>query len=332
VKRIQTALWPLCLLLIALPAHADGTLVVGDRVLLRQGPSARGYCSAAGSGAEVECDRVLTKVLSGYTYGKGYLVGGLTGESPRTLAAAGVLHVETIGGALPGGDFALAAIDGVLGGSQLQRLRFTLLDAQSMFMCRDAQSGQLVPPVIGMLSRACLPTSMTAFDLGLLAMQWDVASDRLMAEWLHVGPAIELLQDGFGYAHLLRSIGIGLPFDVRSVQRLGASRVGGTSLGFGARLSAFYRSPHWEARIQLRHRLALFGGAGALHDNLLDGELRLLHNFFLSDAIALQAGVSIRGSWSQRPEEAFLLWSAATRRWSAFAGLYLGWVHESPGI
>jgi hypothetical protein len=242
------------------------------------------------------------------------------------------LHLDLAAGSLPGGELALAAIDGVLGDRDTSRLRFTLFDGQSLFVCRDAQTGELAAPIAAMFSRDCRPTSMAAIDAGLLAMQWDFISDRLMAEWLHLGPAIELLQNGFGYAHLSRGIGLGVPFDVRSISRVAERSISGTSLGFGLRLTAFYRSPQWETRVSLRQRTALVGGSGALRDNTFEAELRLIHNFFVSDAVALQAGISLRGAFSQRPAEAFVLWSSAAQRYSAFAGVHLGWVHEAPDI
>ena len=310
-------------------------MVLGERELFREGPAERGYCDEAGSGSEVECDRVLTKVLAGYSYGRGSVSGGLTIDPSSGFAAAsgvGSLRISLVSAALPGGALALATLDGALGDAHTRRLRATLVDAEGLFFCSDAQSGSLVLPVWGMFTRACEPNAVLAIDLGLLAMQWDTVSNRLLGEWVRFGPAVELLGNGFGYAHLWRSIELALPFDLRTLNQLERHRGAETSLGAGLRVSAFYRTPQWETRLSVRHRTALVGGAGALRDNSIEGELAMLHNFFFTDAVVLQAGLAVRACWSQHPERTFAVWASANRHATAFAGFHLGWVHEAPDI
>ena len=263
---------------VAASAHADGALVLRERTLLQEGPRERGYCDAAGTGSEVECQRVMAKVLSGYSYARGHVLGGLAVDpeagfdQPVGLAT---LHVSAISAALPGGELAVGTLDGVLGNVGTRRLRLTLVEAQDLFFCSDAQSGALRAPLFGMFSYACRPTALAALDVSLATLQWDVATKRMMVEWVHLGPALELLGNGFAYAHVLRSLTLGLPLDVRTLQGGTARPGGGTSLGASLRLFALYRSRQWETRIALRERTALLGGAGPLRDNTLEGELRL---------------------------------------------------------
>jgi hypothetical protein len=315
------------LLHVATIARADGVMTLRDRELFRVGAPARGYCAA---GASVdECDQIKTKVLSGYDYLRGQLSVGVTANpKPHAVAA---LRISVASGALPGGDITVGTVEGALSDPDLRRLRLTLLDAKGLFVCHDAHSGRLVAPVTGMFSSECLPNASMAFDAGLGTLQWDLATEHLSSEWLHAGPAWELLANGLGQAHLLRSVMIGLPFDLRSTLH-GAGGGSPTSLGVGVRLDAFYRTPHWETRLELQHRTALAGGAGLRHDNALQGELRLLHNFFLTDAVVVQAGLSLRGVWAQRPRDAFVVWAAVDRRWQGYAGIYVGWLYEPPPI
>lgn len=296
------------------------------RELFREGPAERGYCSASRS--PEECERAMTKTLSGYSYGRGHAEGGL-GTEP---AATGALHMSTVSAALPGGHIELATVDAALSNGSVRRLRATLLDAQGLFFCRDTRSGELVAPFIGMLTRACAPDAVFAVDAGLLAVQWDLATDRVVSEWVRLGPALELLGNGLGYAHALRSIEVGVPFDVRSIHDGASPADSDTTFGAGLRISALLRTPRWEARASARHRTALAGGAGALHDNNVEGELLLLHNFFLSDALVMQAGVALRASYGQAPRHGFAIWASLDERASAFAGVHLGWVHEPPRI
>jgi hypothetical protein len=302
----------------------------GDRVLFRNGAAQRDYCSAEAS--PDECDRVKTKVLSGYGYLRGHVVGGvLSDPHGRDTTGSADLRVSVSSGALPGGDMAVASFEGVLDLHGLQRLRASLLEAEGLFFCRDAQSGRISPPVVGMFTRECAPNAVVALDVGLVALQWDVPSGRVLAEWLRAGPALELLGNGLGYAHLLRSVIIALPFDLRSV--LGdAHSADPTSLGAGLRLGTFFRTPHWETRLDLRYRTALAGGAGLTHDNAVHAEIRLLHNFFLVDAVVVQAGVTLRGLWAQRPQDAFVAWATTDEHWAGFVGLYFGWISEPPNL
>lgn len=310
-------------------------MTYGERVLLRAGPKERAYCSAEAAGAPEECDRALTKVLSGYSYGRGAVAGGLGGEQGPgwvSPSAVGTLHVSVASAALPGGDIALASLDAAWSSRDVRRVRVTVLDAQGLFVCRDTLGRTLAPPLVGMLTRACAGDGVFALDAGLLAIQWDLASHRVIGEWARLGPAFELLGNGLSYAHALRSIELGLPFDLRSAHA-GADRAeNDLTLGAGLRASAFVRSPHWEARAWARHRAALVGGAGARRDNSVEGEVLMLHNFFVSDALVMQAGVSLRASWSQVRDHGFSSWASSERHTSLFAGLYLGWVHEAPAI
>jgi len=310
-------------------------MIQRNRELFREGPAERGYCTAEGGGTDAECDRVMSKVLSGYNYARGHVTGGIAIDPSSGFAAASgqaSLQVSLISADLPGGTVALAKIDGVVGDAGTRRLRATLVDGEGLFFCRDAQSGRLVAPVFGMFTRQCQPDAVFALDLGLLAMQWDTATNRLVGEWLRFGPAVELLGNGFGYAHIGRSIELGVPFDLRSVNELARDEGAETSLGIGLRVSTFVRSPQWETRLTLRHRTALAGGAGFTRDNSIEGELTMLHNFFFTDSIVVQVGLGVRACWSQLPERSFALWASANRHASASAGLHLGWVHEPPGI
>jgi hypothetical protein len=321
-RRILRLLLPLAHLCATTTAVADGHMTAGDRTLFREGEE-REYCSEPGD----ECDVMKTKVLSGYGFLRGRVLGALAAGAPDAEAASGLgaLRVTALSAALPGGDIALGELDALIASTR-NRLRGALVDSETVFFCRDARDGELAAPLRGLMSRPCLPNASAAVDLGLLDVQWDLGSDRLMAEWLRGGFAWELLGNGFAQAHLLRSIVLGLPVDVRSVRDIDLPDASGTSFGAGLRLAALYRTPHWEWRLRVRHRTALIGGAGALHDNTVEAETHALHNFFLTNAIVVQAGVTLAASYAQRPSQSFALWARGDQRGSGFVGLYLGWI------
>jgi hypothetical protein len=306
-------------------ARADGSMMAGDRTLFRRGAEDADYCSEPGE----ECDVMKTKVLSGYGYLRGRVLGALATGAPdaEPVGGLGALRVTAVSAALPGGDIALLELDALVASAR-SRLRGALIDSETVFFCRDARDGALAAPLRGLMSRPCLPNASAAVDLGLLDVQWDVGSDRLMAEWLRGGFAWELLGNGFAQSHLLHSIVLALPVDFRSVRYTDLPGASGTSLGAGLRLAALYRTPHWEWRLRVRHRTALLGGAGALHDNTVEAETHALHNFFLTDAIIVQAGFTLAASYAQRPAQSFALWARGDQRGSGFVGLYLGWISE----
>jgi len=311
-------------------ARADGAMALGERELFREGPRARRYCDRGGPGSPEECERVKTKVLSGFSYGRGSVSGGVAGAPSDGVAPRGVATAEAhaVSAALPGGTIELGSLDAALRGSHGSRARVTLVDSEALFFCRDAQTGELALPFMGMLARACEPTAVVGVDLGLFAMQWDLARPRMVSEWLRVGPAFELLGNGHSHQRLLRSIGVGLPFDLRTVDH-GASDTAQTTLGAGLRIAALLRTPAWEGRLTARHRAALLG---ASPHHALEAELLVLHNFFLTDAVVVQAGVALRASWAERPADALSAWSSTAQARDAFAGLHLGWSHEPPDI
>jgi hypothetical protein len=323
--RLLPLVLPLTWLCAPTTALADGTMMAGDRALFREGAEDLDYCSEPGE----ECDMMKTKVLSGYGYLRGRMLGALTAGSadPEPVGGLGALRVMAVSAALPGGDIALVELDALVASAR-SRLRAALVDSETVFFCRDARDGALAAPLGGLMSRPCLPNASAAVDLGLLDVQWDVGSDRLMAEWLRGGFAWELLGNGFAQAHLLRSIVLGLPVDLRSVHYADLSDASGSSFGAGLRLAALYRTPHWEWRLRVRHRTALIGGAGPVHDNTVEAETHALHNFFLTNAIVVQAGVTLAASYAQRPAQSFALWARPDQRGSGFVGLYLGWIGE----
>lgn len=305
-------------------------MVVGDRELFHEGPAQRAYCSESGSGSPEECERVLAKVLSGYTYGRGHVTGGIVDGDP--LSAAGWARVSWMSADLSGGTLAAATFDGVIGDAATSRLRLTALDAQTLLVCKDAQSGLWVLPLVGMFTRNCVPRAWLGVDAGALAMQWDVAEDRLAAEWLRFGPAFELLGNGFGYARLMQSIQLALPFDLRTIHDPDLQHDTLTTVGLGLRLTAFYRTPEAELRLTLHARTSLAGAEDIRTDNSFDGELLLLYNFFVSDSVVLQTGLAVRSNWAQKPLNTFVVWANSEDRFGAFAGVHVGWVHEPPDI
>jgi hypothetical protein len=310
--------------------HADGAMVVGQRVLFRTGPSDRGYCDIPSA----ECDTVLTKVLSGYGYLRGALRSGVSiAASDRGRASAfGALHLDGVSAALPGGDLAVARLDAVLGQSSVERLRLTLIDLENAFGCMDAQRGNWVLPILGMTSRQCRRDAIVGVDVRIVRLQWDAYDGRLLAEWLSAGPAFELLVNGLSQAHLRRSLVLAVPFDVQSQRGAAETQSSGTSIGAGVRLSALYRTPQWESRLGLRHRTTVAGREHFGREHSVEGELRLLRNWFLSDALAMQAGLSLAFSWASRPWFAQALLATRSTQLELSAGLYLGWVSEAPGI
>jgi hypothetical protein len=318
------------LLAVASVARADGKMVVGERVLFREGPAARAYCNDSGSGSPEECERVLAKVLSGYSYGRGHVTAGLVDGDP--VSGTGWLRISWISGDLTGGSFTAATLDGVVGDAATSRLRLTALDAQTLLVCKDIQSGLWVMPLVGLFSRQCVPRAWLGVDAGALTMQWDVAQDRLAAEWLRFGPAFELLGNGFAYSRLLHSIQLAMPFDLRTIHGPEMRHDTLTTIGMGLRLTAFYRTPEVETRLVLHARTSLAGAENIRTDNSADGELLLLYNFFVSDSVVLQTGLALRMSWAQKPLNTLVVWANSEDRFGAFAGIHVGWVHEPPDI
>jgi hypothetical protein len=278
----------------------------------------------------------MSKVLSGYGFLRGALRGAASFEPLRHdaahVAGFGALHLDAVSAALPGGDMAVASFDGVLGGANMGRLRLSLVELENLFVCHDVQHGSWALPFIGMTSRHCREDAVLGVDLRLLRFQWDAWDQHMLAEWLRLGPAFELLQNGLGQAHLLRSVVLAALFDVQTRYAPLQTHSSGTGLGAGLRLSAFYRTPQWESRLRVAQRTALTGPSGFGHDQRLEAELRLLRNWFATDGIVMQAGLSLGVNWASQPQFADALFGVHTSRMNLAAGLYLGWVSEAPGI
>jgi hypothetical protein len=335
-RRYSSAWWRIactgvavavCLLWTGGLARADGAMVLGRRTLFQTGPAEPHYCETEGD----ECDSVLAKFLSSYGFLRGALRGGLATTWPNDsarVAAFGSLHLDAASAALPGGDMAVGSVDAVLARDQMLRLRVTVANLENVFFCDDAQSGAKVFPFVGMVTRQCRPNAWLGLDLRLLRLQWDTSGN--LTEWLRAGPAFELLGNGLGQAHLLRSLVVGVPLDVQS--RLSGSAPHGTSLGLGLRLSALYRTPQWESRLQARHRTALFSRGGFAREHSLDAELRVLRNWFAHDALVMQTGVALSLDWASQDWAGQSLWTSRGTRFGFQASFYLGWVNEAPAI
>lgn len=312
-------------------ARADGRMMLGERELLREGEPTPDHCATPGP----VCDRVKTKLLSGYGYLSGHAVAAIAldpSEGIDARSGLGALRINAASAALPGGDVALLALDAVLAHAIPLRLRLSLVDMEGQFICRDAQQGTLVAPFIGIATRLCRPDGVVAADARLLTVQWDVTRSRVLTEWLRWGVSFEALANGLGYAHLLRSVMGGLFVDLRSVHYGELDAAGGTSFGGGVRLTALYRSPDWEARLATRYRMSLLAQEGALDGLSVELELKLLHNVLLTDSAVTQLGLVMSSSYAERPAGQLILLANTDRHWSGFAGLYLGWMNESPDL
>lgn len=302
-------------------------MVMGERELFRAGPPTRQYCEIDSQ----ECDTVMAKFLSSYGYLRGAVRGGLILSSQPDApepAGFGSLHLNGASAGLPGGDMAAGSVDLLVARRQLLRLRLTLLDLESVFACSDAQSGKVVLPFLGMVTKQCRPDAVVGVDLRLLRTQWDVAGN--VSEWLSAGPSFELLGNGLGQAHVLRSLVLALPIDVQT--RFSRRAPDGTSLGAGLRLSALYRTPQWESRLRVRHRTALAGPVGFAREHSFEAELRVLRNWFAHDSVVFQTGLSLGFDWASHVWAGQSLWSARDARMGFQAGLYVGWVNEAPAI
>jgi len=330
---LRVLAWLVAFVACAGEAHADGKLMLRDRELFRTGPLSREYCNVASD----ECPVVMSKVLSSYGFLRGALRGAASfaplHDAATHVSGFGALHLDGASAALPGGDMAVASFDGVFGGAaDLSRLRLTLVDLENVFACYDVQDRSWQLPFLGMTSRHCREDAVLGVDLRLLRFQWDAWDQHLLAEWVRLGPAFELLQNGLGQAHLLRSVVLAALFDVQTRFAPLQTESSGTGLGAGVRLSAFYRTPQWESRLRVGQRTALTGPSGFGRDQRVEAELRLLRNWFATDAIVVQAGLSLGVNWASQPQFADALYGVRTSRMNVAAGLYLGWVSEAPGI
>jgi hypothetical protein len=302
-------------------------MVLGKRELFRVGPETRQYCQVDSE----ECDSVMAKYLSSYGWLRGALRGGMVLSSPDQspeLAGFGALHLDAASAGLPGGDMAVGSVDVVVARREILRLRLTVVDLESVFACSDAQSGKLAWPFLGMVTKQCRGDAVLGVDVRLLRLQWDFAGN--LTEWLSLGPSVELLGNGLSTAHVLRSLVVALPIDVQS--RLSGSAPQGTTLGAGLRVSALYRTPHWESRLRVRHRTALAAPIGFAREHSIDAELRLLRNWFAHDSVVLQTGLSFGVDWASHSWAGQSLFSARDARLGFQAGLYVGWVNEAPAI
>jgi hypothetical protein len=275
-------------LLYAAPLRADGEMVLGDRVLFRQGPPAD-----ACRQDDRECDVALTKILSGYGYLRGHVLAAASGAwSERRARFSGVsaLQLRAASAALPGGDLTVGRLDAVLDGTGQHQLALNLVEAEGLFFCHDRQSESLRLPFLGMTTSECSPDAVIGVDARAIALNWRLGQ-RVQVEWLRLGPSFELLGNGLGYAHVLRSLMLGAGADLRTSYELDAHRASTTSLGAGMRAALLWRSPRWELRLRAQHRAALTSAKGVLHDNGVVAELYGLYNFLWSDALLLQLGV-----------------------------------------
>jgi len=311
--------------------------MLGDRTLQRQGDESRNYCAED----DIECQHALLRVLSAY----GYLPGSLAAGARLHEDAAGAtsiqpgleLRLSTLGAATPSGEMKVATVE--LGGGLAPaalRLRGSAVDGRALFFCHDSQQGGVHAPVFGIMTRACSPGAVVALELGVVEAEWDPLESRAAVEWLRTGLGFELFGNGHAHSRLLRSLILAPLFDLRSLRYGDAAPAGGPGgrfgVGAGARLGWLLRTPRWEAGLDARYRMDVLQLDARTPDHQLALELRLLHNFFLSDAIVAQVGLRLSYHHAQQPLDAFGMQASTTTRDSGFLGLVLGWKHEPPAI
>lgn len=295
-----------CLLLCG-PAYADGVITMrGREVIATPGRDDHANATAA-----------LLRALSGLAFGR--ITSTLGVE--RARGPAGGMTLDLVSADYPIGSFYAGRIEAL--DVDRARLRFTLVNVDGLYACRD-RNDTLRIPILGQMKYVCIPGSRVGIGGTVGELAWDPRARRLAARWAELRVVVNLAGATSSMAYLRGHVDASIGVDAESVwhgdrdARNGADHFARGVLA----LTTMLRSPdaHWEVRAKVEARPALVGTVSSLRDHGVVADGMLLYHVITGANTAVSTGFDLRiDHWSD-PSTSLAPLDASTNPTSIFVG------------
>lgn len=202
------------------------------------------------------------------------------------------------------------------------RLRFTLADAEVLFLCNDFDSGKYKAPLLGWLQYDCRPDEVIGIGGKITEIQWDQETGRVAARWLELQAVANLLANGNSFDYLRRRL---VAFAGASFETVwpgstpGAPDVDADVIGrlkFGVMGMIRSENNRFEARGYAAYRPSVT----SFSDFAIEAKTEFLYHLLFSDQIVASVGLDGRYSYWGEPSHSIGAFTSDRDRHSAYVG------------
>lgn len=231
-----------------------------------------------------DCSKRILKMLSGIhllepTVSGGVRVGDDEAAGVGSLGGS-VVSIDAIGGDLDVVEFNATYLPDAGG----VRLQFSLAKASVLYFCKDAETGELRPPLVSMFQHECAEEGRYGIGAELARLQVDTATGRFAARWAEVKGVFNILNNANNDDYLKKHVFAFAGTSLDTVWRASTPSTSGasgseTSLRLDVGVAGMIRPTadnHWEIRGAFHYRPDVFDMAG---DYALEAETQVLYHF-----------------------------------------------------
>ena len=270
-----------------------------------------------------ECARRLQRILTGI---HALPVQVSTGVRFGENGAQGAVRISTqvVGLDLPSGDASALMFDAVyLPDAGGLRVRFTLAETDVLFFCKDFDNKNH-PPVAAIFEN-CRPEGIVGIGGSLVQVQWDTASERVVARWAEINAVLNFLRNGNGLDYLKHRLNGFLGASVDTIwygmtpQTTGGSQ---TIVRANVGVTGMLRSDnnHWEIRGLAGYRPNVTDWS----DFSIEVRTQALYHMLFSRDVMGDFGLDASYNYNSVPAHSFGQYASDREQHSAFLGAMFG--------
>lgn len=301
----------------ATPAPATGGIQIGTNPSGSQNDdiSDRSNCGAN----DQDCRIRLGEVLNNSILLAPILIEGGVRFGDNNLNGAVRFRVPLVELNFQQGDLSAFAFDAVYlpeaGGF---RLRFTTLESEALFFCKD-DAGNWHAPLATLFIDSCTPTGFVGAGGAIMQVQWDQVRDRFAARWADIHLVLNLLRNSNGREYLNRHVNFMVGGSAEFF-RNGGERRNMARAKFAISGMVLSRNNHWELNAYAGYRPNV-----AAWDNFgIETRAQVLYHLMMGQQIAGTIGITAEYNYWSRPEFSMGNFTSDEEKQSAYVGLLFG--------
>lgn len=206
------------------------------------------------------------------------------------------------------------------------RIRFTLAESEVLFFCKDKESGETSPPLVGLFQN-CSPDAQWGVGGKVLDWQHDFSTGRDALRWLELNVVYNFLKNGNGMDYLRKRLSAyaGLSFDsvgYGSTPNAPDPRGWDSALRGNFGISGLIRTK--DAKWEIRGFAGFRPNVIQWDDYAIESRLQVMYHLLLGDEMEGRVGVDASYSHWSTPSRSFGTFASDRDRDTAFVGLLFG--------
>ncbi len=272
-----------------------------------------------------DCSKRLLRIMSGIHLAPVEVVGGARfGDSSSNAViefSTDLVSVDAQAGNLEAIGFEAIWIPQAGG----FRLRFTLAESEVLFFCKDRDSGETSPPLVGLFQN-CSPDAQWGLGGKVFDYQHDFGTGRDAIRWAELNVVYNFLKNGNGMNYLKRRLSAYAGLSLDSVGYDGTPGAPNTGWDSALRgnfgISGLIRTANakWEVRGFAGFRPNMI----EWDDYAIESRLQVMYHLLLSDDMQGNIGIDASYSHWSTPSRSFGTFASDREENTGFLGLMFG--------